>query len=694
MKLVISILYLIAALTVVSHGVIVYLNNRRSGINRSLFLFCLASFLWLFFSFLAIYSDRYDRSLVLYRVCYVGVVFIPSTFYHFALEFVGRSSSSRVAPRYIISGVFAYMVIGTPYMISGLFTYPWGFYPEVANPLHAVFLVFFLITLVSALLLIYTEMRRRDVTSIQRIKLKYIFTGLVVAAFASVDFLGNYGIAVMPLGFVFMTLFAFILTYATLRHQLLDIRVAFIRGFLLFITAVVVTGVPFLLGMKLLGNGLWIIPVSAALILAASAPLLYIYVGERTENLLLKQQRRYQQTLLYASHGMLYKRDLQGLLRFVVVLLTIVARLRYAAIYLLDEDTGCFELKAERPKLQERPVALDKDNPVVVNMSRKEVLNRDELLSRRKGGTIVDVMNGLNATIIIPCCTRRGIVGFIAFGNKRSGQHFTSDEIDTFLTLSNQFALAIENALYLKDLERAGSELFHAAKMSSLGAMASGLGHQINNRLHTIMLAVESLRIICSEDLDDRGKELIASIVNNIKLAEDTIEKLRNYSKPSPEGTSPLSLKDAVEGAFEMMRLKSSTFDRTRLNVELDDSIEVMGKESQLREVFFNILDNADNAIRQALMKYPDMKPEISVRAKRLEKGMVEVEIEDNGIGIDEDDIDKLFVPFYTTKASSLHGTGLGLYIVDKIIEMHGGSIRVESFGGKGTKIVVRLQGA
>ncbi|VAX29370.1 hypothetical protein MNBD_NITROSPIRAE02-321 [hydrothermal vent metagenome] len=694
MKPFVSILYLIASITVISHGVMVYLNNRKSRINTSLFLFCLASFFWLFFAFLATLSDSYDTALLFFRICYVGIVFIPSTFYHFAHEFVGRASGRRVAARYLISTLFAFTVLGTQYMIKGLFLYPWGFYPAASRPLHIIFMLFFLLTLFSALNLIYKEMKKKNVPSIQKTKLKYIFAGLLVASLASVDFLGNYDIAVVPLGFIFMSLFTFILTYATLRHQLLDIRVAFARLFLLFITAVVVTGVPFLLGIKLLGPGLWIIPVSVALMLAASAPLLYIYIGEHTENLLLKQQRRYQQTLLYASHGMLYKRDLNRLLKFVVILSTLVARLRYAAIYLFDEELNCFELKAERPQLPKKPVTLYMQNPVVRKISKKEILNRDELLSRGEDRGVIDEMKRLNAAIIIPCCTRRGIVGFLAFGNKRSGQHFSSDEIDTFLTLSNQFALAIENALYLKDLEKAGSELFHAAKMSSLGTMASGLGHQINNRLHTILLAVESLNIMYSDTFSKRGKELIDSIVNNIRQAEDTIEKLRNYSKTSSEEVSPVFLKDVLEGAFEMMRLKRSAFSQVRLEVNVGSSLKVVGNMSQLREVFFNLLDNADNAIRQSVAKGNDMEPMIRIQARALEKGMVEVVIEDNGIGIRKDDLDKLFVPFYTTKASSSHGTGLGLYIADKIIELHGGTIRVESVNGRGTKFIIRLKGA
>ncbi len=694
MKPLISILYLIASITVISHGVMVYLNNRKSRINMSLFLFCLASFFWLFFAFLATFSDSYDTSLLLFRICYVGIVFIPSTFYQFAYEFVGRTSGRRIAVRYLISTLFAFTVVGTRYMIKGLFIYPWGFYPAASSPLHIIFMLFFLITLFSALNLIYKELKKKNIPSIQRTKLKYIFTGLLVASLASVDFLGNYGIPVMPLGFVFMSLFTFILTYATLRHQLLDIRVALARLFLLFITAVVVTGTPFLLGIKLLGPGLWIIPVSVALMLAATAPLLYIYIGERTENLLLKQQRRYQQTLLYASHGMLYKRDLNRLLKFVVILLTLIARLRYAAIYLFDGESNSFQLKAERPLLPKRPVTLDMDNPVVKKISKKEILNRDELLSRGEGRGVVDEMQRLNATIIIPCCTRRGIVGFLVFGNKRSGQHFSSDEIDTFLTLSNQFALAIENALYLKDLERAGSELFHAAKMSSLGTMASGLGHQINNRLHTILLAVESLNIMYSDTFNQRGKELVSSIVNNIRQAEDTIEKLRNYSKTSSEEVSRVSLKETIESAFEMMRLKRSAFSQTRFEINVETSLKVLGNLSQLREVFFNLLDNADTAIRQSIAKGNDLVPMIRIQARALEKGMVEVVIEDNGIGIRKDDFEKLFVPFYTTKASSSHGTGLGLYIADKIIELHGGTIRVESVNGRGTKFVIRLKRA
>ncbi len=693
MNSLLSILYLVSSITVISLGVMVYLNNRKSRVNVSFFAFCLSLFFWLFFAFLGIISDDYYTSLLFYKICFVGITFIPSTFYHFAYVFVGGTSRRRIAGLYILSALFAASLLSPEHLIRGLFLFPWGFYPAAGRLLHAPFLLFCISSLFSALRLLYRELKKDDISSIQRVKLKYIFAGLLVASLASVDFLGNYGIQVIPLGSVFMSLFTFILTYATLRHHLLDIRVAFARFLLLFITTVIVIGIPLLFGMKLLGIGLWIIPVSSATILASSAPLLYIYLKERTEGLLLKQQRRYQQTLLFASLGMLYKRELDRLLRFVVILLTLVARLRYAAIYLFNEELGCFELKAERPLLQNGPLTLEKDNPLVVRVLSKNILNRDDFLTRGKEHAVAEEMERLKAAIVVPCSTGRGIIGFLVFGGKRSGQHFTSDEIDTFLTLSNQFALAIENALYLKDLEKTRSELFHAAKMSSLGAMASGLAHQINNRLHTILLTVESLSALYDERLNHRGRELVERVVRNIRQAEETIEKLRHYAKTSTEKTVPLSLRGTVESAVEMMRLKREAFGRIRLEIDIDAGLKVSGNPSQLREVFFNLLDNADNAVSQALARGEEFDPLISVRARPSGQGEVEVFVEDNGVGIRESLAGAPFVPFQTTRASSSGGAGLGLFIVEKIVELHKGSLKVEPAEGRGTRIVIRLKG-
>jgi len=112
----------------------------------------------------------------------------------------------------------------------------------------------------------------------------------------------------------------------------------------------------------------------------------------------------------------------------------------------------------------------------------------------------------------------------------------------------------------------------------------------------------------------------------------------------------------------------------------------------QLQEVFFNLIDNAYDAIkeRQMILNEEDYRGriEISVMA---DQGALHINVQDNGIGIKSDDKRKVFTPFFTTKATSKKGTGLGLYVIQKIIAAHNGQIRINSVYRSGTCFTVSL---
>jgi two-component system NtrC family sensor kinase len=126
-----------------------------------------------------------------------------------------------------------------------------------------------------------------------------------------------------------------------------------------------------------------------------------------------------------------------------------------------------------------------------------------------------------------------------------------------------------------------------------------------------------------------------------------------------------------------------------------DDKPKIIGDSSQLQEVFFNLLDNADDAIKGVKVKQQknkDYKPKITIDTSPVNNSFVCVTIEDNGLGISKDNMEKLFVPFYTSKATSEKGKGLGLYVIDRIINSHGGKITVDSQYGRGTKFHIYLK--
>jgi signal transduction histidine kinase len=113
-----------------------------------------------------------------------------------------------------------------------------------------------------------------------------------------------------------------------------------------------------------------------------------------------------------------------------------------------------------------------------------------------------------------------------------------------------------------------------------------------------------------------------------------------------------------------------------------------------MQEVFFNFIDNAYDAMqeRKTILKEAGYKGRITISSHPKQNGFLEISFEDNGLGIKDQDQNKLFTPFFTTKVSSRQGTGLGLYVIQRIIEeFHKGRIWFESEYGKGTKFFVEL---
>jgi len=124
------------------------------------------------------------------------------------------------------------------------------------------------------------------------------------------------------------------------------------------------------------------------------------------------------------------------------------------------------------------------------------------------------------------------------------------------------------------------------------------------------------------------------------------------------------------------------------------DGPKIKGNMVQLQEVFFNFIDNAYDAIveRKVTLNEPGYRGRITVSVKPKSDHLLEIVIEDNGMGIRDQNNKKVFTPFFTTKTSSRRGTGLGLYVIEKIItEAHKGKISFESQHKTGTRFILEL---
>ena len=290
--------------------------------------------------------------------------------------------------------------------------------------------------------------------------------------------------------------------------------------------------------------------------------------------------------------------------------------------------------------------------------------------------------------------------------------------------LLDETAAQMARALEARDLEL---QLLESARLVSLGQMAAGVAHEMNQPLGAISATTEDYFLRLREGMavsDEQWTEMLKRILGMVDRMSGTVEHLRTFSRDSSEERGVrMSVKEVIQSGLGLIgtQLKSHGID---LHTEFGEDVpEVRGHPRQLEQVFLNLIGNARDALDEAVDREmtggrQTVKAQIGYDesrvtnheprggrgdgtegwAKRLiirtrrDGDDVVAEVEDNGVGIDEPDVGRVFEPFFTTKEAD-KGTGLGLSISYAIVKNHGGEIVCESRKGEGSVFRVRLPG-
>ncbi|MBW2506573.1 MAG: HAMP domain-containing protein [Deltaproteobacteria bacterium] len=236
-----------------------------------------------------------------------------------------------------------------------------------------------------------------------------------------------------------------------------------------------------------------------------------------------------------------------------------------------------------------------------------------------------------------------------------------------------------------RELRMHQRQLVQSEKLASLGTLLSGVAHELNNPLSNVSSSAQ----ILAEDLDELDKDFKKDLINQIleqsDRARDIVRTLLEFSRISEFAWQELSLKELVEKTITLLRGQISS--NVQINLDIPEKLQITVDKQRMQQVFLNLLKNGLDVIGQNGRVWISCREIVKKDKGRRE---IEILIEDNGPGIPEGIRDKIFDPFFTTKDVG-HGSGLGLFIVHDIIEMHGGTIRVESRTGQGTTFIIWL---
>ncbi|MEK6692949.1 MAG: ATP-binding protein [Nitrospirota bacterium] len=245
-----------------------------------------------------------------------------------------------------------------------------------------------------------------------------------------------------------------------------------------------------------------------------------------------------------------------------------------------------------------------------------------------------------------------------------------------------KYILAIDRDITERKL--AEETLQRAEQMKIVGELAAGLAHEIKNPLAGIKASMEVLSEEANFSEEDRN--VLLKVINEIRRIESLLKELLNFARPPKPRFSITDINTILDKAMTLSlqndHLSSNELKRIKIVKDLDSLIpQTMADPMQMQQVFLNILLNASEAMPEG--------GTLTVKTAYDELlNSIKIKISDTGRGIDEEMIDKIFKPFFTTKPK---GTGLGLSISKRLIEQHRGSISVENNSGGGATFMIDL---
>ena len=397
--------------------------------------------------------------------------------------------------------------------------------------------------------------------------------------------------------------------------------------------------------------------------------------------------------------------DLEKVLNRIVEAAVYLTGAEEGALLLVDEDSGELHMRAARNlgDKYSRGFRLRVDDSIAgqVVKTGKPVLAQVE-----NGGEALKIKTGylVRALLNVPLKAADRVIGVLSVDNRVSTQPFSQNDQYLLSALADWATIAIENARVVESLEEARdkiakwseeleqkviertqelettqSQLVQSEKLASIGQLASGVAHEINNPIGVILgFAQVMVRRI---DEDDPVFKPLQSIEREALRCKAIVHNLLDFARRTTPSLQPLDTNRVLETTIELLAHQLAGHGTVIIKGYDPNLPSIMGDAIQLQQVFTNIIMNAHQAM-------PD-GGELRITTRKL-GNEIHVLFADTGNGIPSEDLKHIFDPFFTTKEVG-QGTGLGLSVSYGIVRNHNGTIEVESRQKVGTIFVVRL---
>ncbi len=677
-------------------GLFMLSRHERDPRRITFAAFALSVAWWSFFYALWQLATSERIALLFCRWLVAGCVLVLPSFLHHISTLVGRAQSRRqhwlIMSQYAIAGLFL-LANWTPLVVREVAPrLSFRFWP-LPGPLWPAYTLWFCITVAYAVMLITKSLTRA--TGTMRQQLKYLLVGTVIAFVGgSTNFLLWYDIPIPPVGNIVVPFYVLLAAVATIRYQFMDLKLAFTRTGLLLSTYLVVLGGPFLIGWmgrewleERFGQHWWLVPLSLCTGLATLGPFAYAYLRRQAEARLLKEQRRYQRTLQYASRGMTRVRDVTRLCNLVTRVVSRTVKVEHASLFLLDRGTQHYILRAShgpaRLSIQSR-YHLESSHPFIKRLREHGRVSIEERIGNSLEPVVRDEMSKLGAVLAVPGLIEKDLIGFLALGLKLSQDGYSPDDLHAFTTLANEAAIAIENAMSYEELLKVNEQLKVASerllvqeRLAAAGQIATGMAHEVKNPLSAIKTFAQYLP---EKYADPEFRRKFFRIVQaEIDRINTIVQQLSDFAKPAPPRFQPIRLASVVDDTLALLSGQC-----LKQGIEIQKAFGENGQlvqvdPQQIKQALLNLFLNS----LEAMPAGGRLRVET-----QLDPPYLTLRIVDTGSGIPPEHGEQVWDPFFTTKE---RGMGLGLAIVRGVVERHGGQVSITGRPGQGTVVSLNL---
>ncbi|MGO8991061.1 MAG: GAF domain-containing protein [bacterium] len=408
-----------------------------------------------------------------------------------------------------------------------------------------------------------------------------------------------------------------------------------------------------------------------------------------------------QAAICIENSGLTEAFDIDEILRLVLEGVTKNIGFDRARLYLINEKRNILECKMavgiDEEKIKGIALHLDPEDSAVARsvLERKPFIIQDAGQDPRVNPFLREKLN-LHSLLVVPLLAKGKALGAIAADFLEPNKSITKETVESVTAFAQQAGLAIYNAFMYQelkafsqqmeekiqkttaDLRKTEAQLIRSEKLAALGQLAAGIAHEIRNPLTSINILIHSL----TENFppESARREDLRVIEEEIRRINEIVDQFLRFARPAPPR---LQKADALSIFEETLQLLRPQMEKYRIIVQKEFQVlrPISMDREQMKQVILNLFLNAVQAMPNG--------GRLTLRGQVLEDGhWVTLSVQDSGMGIRSENMDKLFDPFFSTKEG---GVGLGLSIAHRIIDQHHGKIEVESAPGKGTLLTVWL---